>query len=429
MRCEQAKQLMNAFVDQEINDQELSKLNLHLDSCESCTVEFEEIKYMIQLMGEIDLKELPLAFEEELHEKLIIAAKEIKTEQAKIKTGPKIINVLWFKQKMKNLKFRRILVAYAALPLVLVMIVMASKGLRLGSAKNESASVTADFNNSMAPMETTGASFGRGDVEIAESESMQKANDYSLDVTFTSSEETENAYRDGRMIIQTANLNLDVEKYDEVMQTLKDMVNASGGYIENESTSFRFYNSDTDNLKYGYITIRIPALGYQSVKDQIKTLGLVTMESSNADDITKMYRDTASEIENLKVTETRLREIMEKAVEIKDILEIENELSRVRSTINAYEKQIQDWEALVDMTTISVQLNEVKNLKPVVEPIDDSLFGKAKEGFINSINSIKRSIERFIIWIIANSPFLAILTVLAVIISTIYKKRRSKNEK
>jgi hypothetical protein len=259
-------------------------------------------------------------------------------------------------------------------------------------------------------------------------------------VTFTESEEASgfagvntgttdsqsSDYRDGRLIIQTASINMDVEKYDTVLADLKNRVIALGGYVENESTSFKTYYSETDNLKYGYVTVRVPSTGYDSILTQIKEMGLVTMESSNANDITKIYRDTASEIENLKVTEARLREIMLKAVEIEDILAIENEMTRIRGSINAYEKQIQEWEALVDMATITVSLNEVKNLKPVVEPLDDSLFGKAKEGFINSINAITRAIENLVIWIVAKSPFLLILAVIAVIASVIYKKRRLK---
>lgn len=430
MRCEQARQLMNAYVDREINDQELSKLNVHLDSCESCTVEFEELKYMVQLMGEIDLKELPLGFEEELHEKLILAAQEVKAENRvneKQKGLSNIFNVV------KQFKWKRIYTAYVALPLVLVMVVLASKGLNLGGAKNESAMAASDLDDGYMVMETTAAMFGRGEMESEEGASFSKSMDSANYLTIAPSEAPAEAqttsdgdYREGRMIIQTASLNMDVEKYDQVMETLKNKVAASGGYVENESTSFKTYYSDTDNLKQGYITIRIPANGYNAILSEIKALGLVTMESSNANDITKMYRDTASEIENLKVTENRLREIMEKAVEIEDILAIENELSRVRSSINMYQKQIKDWEALVDMTTITVQLNEVKSLKPVVEPIDDSLFGKAKEGFIRSINNIRRSIENLIIWIVANSPFLVMLTILAFVISVIYKKRRTK---
>jgi len=176
----------------------------------------------------------------------------------------------------------------------------------------------------------------------------------------------------------------------------------------------------------------MPSDAYITTLEQIKAVGLVTMNTSNASDITKAYRDTAAEIENLKVTEVRLREIMNQAVEIADILTIENELTRVRGSISSYEKQIKDWESLVDMTTITVELNEVKSLKPKVEPIDDSLFGKAKEGLINTINDIRRTVENLVIWLIANSPILVLLAIAAYIICIIYKKRKkggTKNEK
>jgi hypothetical protein len=233
-------------------------------------------------------------------------------------------------------------------------------------------------------------------------------------------------YREGRLIIQTANLRLDLEKYDDVIAQIHEMVNLSGGYIESESTSFKYYNSDEDNLKYGYLTLRVPAEGYGSILTSIKSLGLVVNESNNASDITKMYRDTAAEIENLKVTEARFREIMAQAVEIEDILNIENELTRLRGSISNYEKQIQDWEALVDMTTIYVELNEVKNLKPVVERIDDSLIGKAIEGLIGTVNRIKRGLENLFIWIISVSPYLIALAIGGFIVGKLYKKRRLK---
>ncbi len=437
MNCEQARQLMHAFVDNEINPQELKKLNDHLDSCESCTVEFEEIKYMVQLMGEIDLKELPLGFEEELHEKLVIASAEIKADQVK---ENKVIDISLFnrvKQNIVQFKMKKQYYAYAAIPAVMLIVAIASKGFWLGQSNEESA-----LNQSYDMVqETTAAAMFGGEaadgarnsgvnVEFSEaksSEALTLAPQPPTESTVV--DESENEYRDGRMIIQTASVNMDVEKYDEVLGNIKNMVTAAGGYIENESTSYKWYNSDTDNLKYGYMTLRIPAEGYTPALDQIRVLGLVTMDSSNAADITKAYRDTASEIENLKITEDRLREIMAQAVEIEDILAIENELTRVRGSISSYEKQIKDWEALVDMTTITLQLNEVKNLKPVVEPIDDSLFGKAKEGFINTINSIKRSIESFIIWLIADSPIIVILVGLAFITRFIYKKWRKRHEK
>ncbi len=438
MECEQARRMMHAFVDKEINEQELKKLNDHIDSCESCTVEFEELKYMVQLMGEIDLKELPLGFENELHEKLIIASKEMASEKPIVNRTHLFGS---FIGKLSQFKMKRSYYAYAAIPVIMVITIFASKGF-LGLQKSQDA--VAMENYDMLQETTAAVMYGestdsnRAGVAVTPSFSQPEnaftkgSNPTSVPEATQSATDITNEYREGRMIIQTANLRMDVEKYDDVMSQLKAMVTGSGGYIENESTSFKNYISDTDNLKYGYITIRMPSDAYSVTLSQIKALGLVTMDASNASDITKAYRDTAAEIENLKVTEGRLREIMAQAVEIVDILAIENELTRVRGNISTYEKQIKDWESLVDMTTITLEINEVKSLKPKVESIDDSLFGKAKEGLINTINDIRRTIENLVIWLVANSPILVLLAIAAFIISNIYKKRKrggTKNEK
>ena len=49
---------------------------------------------------------------------------------------------------------------------------------------------------------------------------------------------------------------------------------------------------------------------YYSFFDELGTYGNVTSSGSYSDDITQTYRDTVSEIENLKIQEERLREIL-----------------------------------------------------------------------------------------------------------------------
>ena len=295
MECEQARKLMNAFVDKEINDQELKKLNEHLDSCESCTVEFEELKYMVQLMGEIDLKELPLGFENELHEKLVIASKEMASERLPEKhLGEKTHFFESLIDRLSQFKMKRSYYAIAAIPAIMVIVIIASKGFFLGQAKEETAISMESYD--MLQETTAGAMYGdsadgnRAGIEVAPSspgiagvEEQENAFTKGSSPTATTEPTMLNVdtedYRDGRMIIQTANIRMDVEKYDDVMTTLKAMVMDSGGYIENESTAYKNYYSETDNLKYGYITIRMPSEAYSTTLEQIKALGLVTMNA------------------------------------------------------------------------------------------------------------------------------------------------------
>ena len=411
MKCEQAREMMHSSIDELLNQQELHKLNSHLDSCESCTVEFEEIKYMIQLMGEIDLKELPLGFEEELHNKLIVAANELKSDGI-FNVNHKNISGSWLSQiktSLNNFTFKRKYLAWAAVPVMMFVILTASQGL-LGRKNSED--VMAYDANAIEPTMAYGAEGAERSAVSPEMDGDQMAKSseesYTLmetntaadtmvgvNITQSTTETSPDAtYRESRMIIQTASIKMDVEKYDSVLEQIKAQVATAGGYVENESTSFQYTEPNEQKLKYGYITLRVPAASYDSVLGSIKAFGLVTLDSSNASDVTKAYRDTASEVENLKVTENRLREIMTQAVLIEDILSIENELTRVRGNINMYEKQLKDWEALVDMTTVFVEITEVKSLKPTVESIDESLFGKAKDGFIQTINGVVDTLEQ-----------------------------------
>lgn len=430
MNCEQARILMNAAIDGDINEHERSKLDQHIDSCEACTVEFEELKYVVQMLGEMELKALPIGFEEELHEKLI----HVKRDSEPVKAGSTIMS------KIKSIHIKKRYYGYVATAAVLLMVVVIGKNVlfqpKYESAVMDTASseeyglgsdsdmVVYKFNETAAPAEAPAM---EPEMNRAEFSTSNALTGYNLETSPVEPTQPTDGYREDRLIIQTANLRMDIEKYDDVYLQITNWVNAAGGYIENESTSYKTNYTDRENLKYGYLTLRVPATGYESMISQIKSLGNVTYDSANAYDVTKNYRDTASEVENLKVTEKRLREIMADAVEIKDILAIENELTRIRGQINSYERQLKDWEALADMTTITVELNEVKSLKPIIEPIDDTLFGKAKEGLIGTINSIKLTIEQVFIWVISKSPVLALLGLLAVFAKIIYTRKRRKS--
>ena len=452
MNCEQARNLMHASIDGQLNPHEIQKLNEHIDTCEECTVEYEEIKYMVQLMGEVDLKELPLGFEEELHNKLVMASNEMiiekNTQGYEIRRSlqgdlKKEVSTNSLSLKMKLLKWMHKFklsprtLSLASIPLVLLLVVFVTKDFWLKTDKAVGEDSMAYRTESVGAFTEEESMVSLDEAKAAPQEKMptvtfNSANAYgaeateSVSIQATESVEPESNYREGRLIIKTANLYMDVEKYDEVLVTIKNFVNDANGYIESESTGFSYYYSESDHLKSGSLTIRIPEAGYQPILDQIKSLGLVTSDSSSAEDITKMYRDTASEIENLKVTETRLREIMAQATTVTDILTIENELTRIRGNINGYEQQLKNWESLVDMTTIYLQLNEVKHLQPIVEPIDDDLFSKAKEGFIHTINQIKLFIESMIIWIVSNSPVLLIVGILGILTRIVYKRKFKK---
>lgn len=415
MKCDDARLQMNSAIDGEISQDNLSKLNDHLDHCEQCTVEYEELKYLKELMGEIEMKELPKEFESELHLKLIEERRLIQNNKEKVKKPSpmgKVINM--FKGHGNYV------VAAAAVALIVLLSNNPLKiaGYQTFNAKSESSPmyVTTEMateDSAMAyPAEAPApdmAKFGAAGTRGADTNEMENAG-FAVQATTITTSKVDNApgYRKDRMIIKSGNINIEIVNYDEVVSDLKQKAIEWGGYIENESTSKQGYNLEND-LKNGSLIIRIPNEKFEEMMALLKGYGNVIYDNVYAQDVTKEYRDTAQEVENFKLTEERFRELLKTASDMKDVLAIENELTRIRSQINQYERQLKDWEVLVDLSSISVDIREVKSLKPVIEPIDDSLFGKAKAEFIQTINGLRLLLENVFIWIVANSPILIIL--------------------
>lgn len=222
------------------------------------------------------------------------------------------------------------------------------------------------------------------------------------------------AFSDNRMIIYTANMWLDIVNYDETYEKLAAMVNDMGGYISDANTSYKFYDESNpeNSLKYGRITIRVPQERFMGTVDHLETIGIQKNLNIWSQDITSQYRDTANEVANLEIREAKLREIMEKAEEITDVITVERELSRVRGEINSYMGTLKDWERLVSLSTIHIELNEVETLEPKIKPIDKTLLQKARDGFVNSINQLKFLGESIFIGTIAFFPKLIVWVIL-----------------
>ncbi len=428
MKCEDARLLMNVAIDGELEANDLTRLNDHLEHCEHCTVEYEELKYLKELLGEIEMKELPLNFETELHTLLV---------EESLKEKPKAEKKSLAGKTRKLFRGHLNYVIAAAAMLVIVFVGSQRPFLNLnGGFSKESMSTlnydmaeetTADYGaeaTAAAPQEAAGArSFMNSAPPMVEDQAMESE---SVNLKMAESQlDDSTLYRTGRLIVNTGNISLQVVNYDEVMEKISEQVQAWDGYIENENTSVKGYY-DARNLKYGYMTIRIPSEQFNIMMTQLAQYGNVTNTDVHAEDITKNYRNAAQDIENLKITESRLQEILANATDVQDVLSIENELTRIRGQINNYQRQIKDWEILVDLSSIQIQLDEVTSLEPVIEPIDDSLLGKARAGFIENINSMRRAVESIIIWIISNSPMLILIGVLAAITSWLYKKNKKK---
>ncbi|MEW9095807.1 MAG: DUF4349 domain-containing protein [Clostridiaceae bacterium] len=207
-----------------------------------------------------------------------------------------------------------------------------------------------------------------------------------------------------RKTIQNATIEIQTLNFDNSTLELSNKVKSFGGYIENSNiTGKRIDNDPSMGSRYAEVSIRIPVKKFDEFIKDLQSLGNITNQHINTTDITSQYFDTEARLKSLKIQEERLLELLKKSGELKDILEIEKELERVRYEIETLTGTLKKWNNLIEYSTLDINLYEVQKYKKA-NPL--SLKDKAYYGFISSVENVIYLLKLFIIFIISSIPYL-----------------------
>ena len=183
-----------------------------------------------------------------------------------------------------------------------------------------------------------------------------------------------------RKIISTAQLQLEVENVQSVYNKITSITLQQGGFISGSS----IYGYD--ERKNGQMTVRVPQKNFYTAIEQIEALGTVRSKQVQGQDVTEEYIDINARLGNLQKQENRLSEILKMANTVKDVLDVERELERVRGEIERLTGRMNYLEQSIEVSTITVNVNEPT---PFFEGwgITDALK-QAVRGFFNSISGL-----------------------------------------
>ncbi len=157
------------------------------------------------------------------------------------------------------------------------------------------------------------------------------------------------------LIIKSGTLVLQVTGIDAAVAAATQQITALGGYA---SGSDRSGEEGTDQAT---VTFRIPAANWDQALTGLKSLGIKVLgERSATEDVTTQVVDLGARIKNLQATEQALQGIMARAVEIKDVLSVQAELTTVRGQIEQMTAEKAHLEAQAAFSTLAVTLS----LKP-----------------------------------------------------------------
>ncbi|MEW5919663.1 MAG: DUF4349 domain-containing protein [Bacillota bacterium] len=225
-----------------------------------------------------------------------------------------------------------------------------------------------------------------------------------------------------RQIIQNAYLHLEIRHIDEIVTTLQTMADQAGGYV----ASREIYNLGEER-RAGHVSLRVPADRFALLLAAIKDLGKTKNERVFTDDVTMQYIDLEARITNLAAQEKRLRELLQKAESIEDIMHVERELGRIRGDLEAMEGNFRYLRERVQYSSIEIQLEEKD---PRTLMVDDKFAGfgeRLVDLLALNTNRLLKGFSGFFLFTLGSLPIVLPLLIIAFLIGKLLKAIRAKN--
>jgi len=244
-----------------------------------------------------------------------------------------------------------------------VLLLTASLALAGCSAADDSgASTTADDKAAVAPENAKGAS--------GADSSGGKARQATAPPKLTASH-----------IIRTASLTVQVKDVPKALDKARTTTEDAGGFVGQEST-----NRDDEGHERTRVVLRVPTEKYDEVLTGLEGAGKLLERDSKAQDVTDQVVDVESRIKTQRVSVARIRELMDRATKLSDVVTLEGELSSRQADLESLLAQQAALKDRTSLATITLSLTET----PVKEAKDEAGFTDALAGGWNAFVTMLR---------------------------------------
>lgn len=217
------------------------------------------------------------------------------------------------------------------------------------------------------------------------------------------------------MIIKTADISMQVEKYDASRTKILQIVKKFNAYVGSENQTNDHYN--ISNM----IVIRVKAGDFDALVDELlKEAIYVDSKKINAEDVTAEFVDVNARLKSKKEAEAQYLEIMKKARTVNEILEVQQYLRTIREEIESYEGRLKYLTDKVAYSTVNLSFYEKSN---VVQIEPGRSFGSR---FVEALDWGWKGLVSFFLGLIYIWPLLLITLVVLWLIRRLVKRARKR---
>ncbi len=237
-----------------------------------------------------------------------------------------------------------------------------------------------------------------------------------------------NAILAERKIIRSANLNIEVENFDEARNNINSIISGIGIVQESNVVTDRVYvDGNLKLIKNGTLLLRVYKEKFDSVFNNLKGIGDVTNESITGQDVTDRFVDTESRLRILKLEQSRLEVYLAKLEDLDKIFRTESRLTEIRQEIESLTGNLNKMNSLVELSTITITMNE-KNPNVIKNPNELSYGEKLLDNLKSSLEGVVTFLGELLIIVVAAIPVLILLGLFVLLGLFIYRRIPQKRK-
>ena len=386
-----------AWLDGELAGVEAHGVHAHVAECANCAALAEELKCMSQVLSEWKIPEAPSTIEA-----AVIQALVAQTSNRKSTTPPPLRHIGLFRKSWAVGGAA----AFAAIAIIAFSVAHYSPRDNLRQEQIMGyATPTELAAPAMAPQQLPTSAAGI--IAGAKKDSFGAVNQSKAVSEIKNGSPPRSRFSQSTsattpMIAQTASLTILVKDFGAARGALDVIIVKHGGYCGNLTV-----DTPENGQRHFQASLRIPAAELPPALNDLKNLGRALSESQSGEEVTQQHADLVARLQNSRETEQRLRAILQQRTgRIEDVLQVEEEIARVRGEIESMEADQQILEHRVTFATIDLQL--VEEYKEKFNPSPLSTTGRMRNGFIEGMRNASGTVLGLILFLEEFAPSILI---------------------
>jgi len=172
------------------------------------------------------------------------------------------------------------------------------------------------------------------------------------------------------MVIRTGQASIEVDSLERAVAQVRLLAARVGGYVANT-----VMQTGRGDLRSASLEVKIPAERFDEGLNGLTPLGKLESVNVLAEDVGEEFTDVTARMQNSRRLESRLIDLLARGTgKLKDVLDVEQELARVREEIERSEGRLRYLRSHAALSTLTIAVHEPL---PVVGHPGSSVIGEA----------------------------------------------------